>query len=355
MNRRTAFKLKLAGTALGIVLALGFLTGTWLDAFPGKGLASPPPLKGMALGIFSQEQNYSYLPDLDELKSLGINSVLMMIPWYQKDIRQNEMEPRWGWNKENITLPDDKLKALVDHAHELGMQVLLMPYLRFDHRLVKEWRGVIKPQNPAEWQKNYSQFILRYAALAEAWDIEYFCVGSELGSMETDEVFWGGLIAQVRKQYDGKLLYSANWDHYTVPAFWKDLDAIGISSYHRLTEEENPTLFQLKRAWRKSKKEMLTFQKNYPGKKLIITEVGYPSLTGACRDPWNYFAETPTNAEEQALCYRAFAETWNNTPELEGVFWWVWFGAGGPEDRSYTPRGKPAAQVLKQWYRGGSS
>jgi hypothetical protein len=342
--------------ALVIVLSMGLLTGTLLDGLSFQSsLSLPPPLKGMALGIFRQEQDYSYLPDLDEMKKLGTNSVLMMVPWYQKDIRQNQMEPRWGWNKENITLPDDKLKNLVDHAHQLGMKVLLMPYLRFDYRGDKEWRGVLQPQNLGEWQKNYSQFILHYAQLAQAWRIEYFCVGSELGSMEKEEAFWNGLIFRVREKYRGKLIYSANWDHYTVPNFWNDLDAIGISSYNRLTDEENPSLTQLKRSWRKSKKEMLSFQEKFPDKKLIITEVGYPSLKGACKDPWNYFATTPTDAQEQALCYRAFVETWNDTPELEGVFWWVWFGAGGPEDRSYTPRGKPAAQVLKYWYEGHSS
>lgn len=344
------------GVALLTLLSLGFLTGTMLGGFTSKSPApAPPPLRGMALGTFSQEKDYPYLQDLDEMKALGINAVLMMVPWYQKDIRQDQMEPRWGWNKENITLPDENLKALVHHAHGLGMKVLLMPYLRFDHRGEKEWRGVLEPQHPGEWQKNYTGFILRYAALAEAWGIEYFCVGSELGSMENETAFWGELIGQVRGRYRGKLLYSANWDHYTVPTFWKDLDAIGISSYHRLTDDENPSLSQLKRAWRKSKKEILAFRKNFPDKKLIITEVGYPSLQGACRDPWNYFANTPTNPHEQALCYRAFVDTWNDTAELEGVFWWVWFGAGGPEDRSYTPRGKPASQVLKQWYGGRSS
>jgi hypothetical protein len=354
MNKRISLA-KWGGVVLLTLVSLGFLTGTLLEGFaPKNPVTLPPPLKGMALGTFSQEQNYSYLQDLDELKVLGTNAILLMVPWYQKDIRDNRMAPRWGWNQENITLPDSHLKALIKRAHELNMQVLLMPYLRFDHRETKEWRGVLEPKNLAEWQKNYTQFILNYAGLAESWGVEFFSVGSELGSMEREEAFWRGLIGQVRQKYRGQLLYSANWDHYTIPTFWRDLDAIGISSYHRLTENENPRLSQLKRAWEKTKKQMLAFQKNFPGKKLIITEVGYPSLKGASRDPWNYFATTPTDLQEQAMCYRAFIEVWNGTPELQGVFWWVWFGPGGPEDRSYTPRGKPAAQILKHWYNSHS-
>jgi glycosyl hydrolase family 113 len=355
---------KWAGVATILIISLGFLTGTFLDSFSSKDPANssvnssipvPPPLRGMALGTFSQEQTYSYLPDLDELKALGINAILLMVPWYQKDIRENQMEPRWEWNKENITLPNEQLKGVVDKAHRLGMKVLLMPYLRFDHRETREWRGVLQPNNLSEWQNNYIHFILYYAELAETWGVEYLSVGSELGNMEKQDEFWQGLIQQVREKYRGKLLYSVNWDHYKVPTFWKYLDAIGVSSYNRLTDDDHPNLAELKKSWEKSKRKLLSFQKDFPDKKLIITEVGYPSLKGASRDPWNYFATTPTDPGEQALCYQAFIEAWNDTPELEGVFWWVWYGPGGPEDRSYTPRGKPAAQVLKRWYNGKSS
>jgi len=97
------------------------------------------------------------------------------------------------------------------------------------------------------------------------------------------------------------------------------------------------------------KKKILAFKAQY-SQKLIFTEVGYPSLDGGNVNPWNYFAKAQIDLEEQALCYRAFIEAWKGSPELAGVFWWVWFDPGGPKDPGFTPRGKPAENVLREWY-----
>jgi len=37
---------------------------------------------------------------------------------------------------------------------------------------------------------------------------------------------------------------------------------------------------------------------------------------------------------------------------LEGVYFYLWWGAGGPEDKDYTPRGKGAEAVIRDWFRG---
>lgn len=341
--------------ALMLALTIGFLSGTLLDGLSLRTFrAAPPPLKGMALGTFNPDPAHPYDQELNEIHALGTNAVLLMVPWYQKDIRSDEMEPHWSSSTGGTTISDARLKELISSIHQKGMLVLLMPYLRFDQREGKEWRGVLQPSHLARWKENYGKFILHYARLARQTGAEYLAVGSELGSMETEAAFWKDLIARVRKVYGGALLYSANWDHYTTPVFWDDLDAIGITAYHRLTDEDQPRLAQLKNSLKESKQQVLEFQKRHPGKKLIITEVGFPSLTGASRDPWNYFADSSPNPKEQALCYRAFIETWNDTAQLEGVFWWVWYGPGGLGDKSYTPRGKPAAHLLKQWYSGFS-
>ncbi len=199
-------------------------------------------------------------------------------------------------------------------------------------------------------RKNYENFIFHYADLAEKNKVEILSVGSELGSLEDRSLFWSRLIRKVRQRYHGKLTYSANWDHYTHPTFWRELDYIAISSYFELSKNPNPTLAELLIKWQQIKKMLLAFKAKY-SQKLIITEVGYPSLDGAAKAPWNYFAPTPVDLEEQALCYKAFIQAWNKTPELEGAFWWNWFGEGGPKDKDYTPRGKPAEALLRDWYR----
>jgi hypothetical protein len=56
--------------------------------------------------------------------------------------------------------------------------------------------------------------------------------------------------------------------------------------------------------------------------------------------------------EEQRRAYVAFREAWREQPAVEGAFFWIWSGDGGPKDDRYTPRGKPAEDALRAWFRG---
>ena len=95
-----------------------------------------------------------------------------------------------------------------------------------------EWRGKLAPTDRDRWYESYRSFILHYASLAEACGAQEFSVGSELGSMQVDAERWRSLIATVRANYRGRLLYSANWDDYESVPFWRDLDAIGVTGYY---------------------------------------------------------------------------------------------------------------------------
>ena len=86
-------------------------------------------------------------------------------------------------------------------------------------------------------------------------------------------------------------------------------------------------------------------------KKMIFLEVGYPSLDGGAKHPWDYTAKTKPDLKEQAMAYRAFTNAWTGRPELLGVFFYEWWGKGGPDDRKYTPRGKPALQIVREFFR----
>jgi len=45
---------------------------------------------------------------------------------------------------------------------------------------------------------------------------------------------------------------------------------------------------------------------------------------------------------------------WSDTPELVGTFWWEWNACeGGLNDYGYSPKNKPAEQILRQWFAAG--
>ncbi|MDO8461887.1 MAG: hypothetical protein Q7S98_03390 [Deltaproteobacteria bacterium] len=308
--------------------------------------------KGMALGLFHKEPNFDYSRDLREIRALGVDSVSLIVSWFQTDITANEIFSRSEQKPEGSTFPDRQLRRVIRQARELGLNVFLFPTLRIDKRGPKEWRGVLKPKDKAAWLQSYRRFILHYATLAAEEKVSLFSVGSELCSMEKEQEYWTNLIAEIRKTFHGKLIYSANWDHYEPVGFWSALDYLGLTGYYELSQTKNPTLPQLVERWKEIQKPLETWQKKH-GRKIIFTEIGYPSLDGTNIYPWDYTRQEPVDSDEQALCYEAFFQAWYNHPTLEGVYFWNWFGSGGRTDGSYTPRDKPAEAVLRKWY--GSS
>ncbi|NOX45222.1 MAG: glycoside hydrolase, partial [Caldiserica bacterium] len=85
-------------------------------------------------------------------------------------------------------------------------------------------------------------------------------------------------------------------------------------------------------------------------------EVGYRSLDGALRAPWDRTSVGEPDPGEQALGYRAFFEAvWGKHPWFAGAFFWRWElepTAGGPGDTGYTPQNKPAEGVLRHYFDG---
>ena len=173
--------------------------------------------------------------------------------------------------------------------------------------------------------------------------------------MEVHEAHWRALIGEVRRAYSGRLLYSANWDHYQWPAFWSEMDLIGMTAYYELAESEDEVvdLELLKSRWEPIRDELVRFSQSV-GRPFVFTEIGYYSQRGTAWHPWDYTRRVGVQMEEQYLCYRAFYEVWRDVPEFHGMFFWHWYGAGGSDDQTYTPRGKPAADVIRHWFAQGA-
>ena len=67
----------------------------------------------------------------------------------------------------------------------------------------------------------------------------------------------------------------------------------------------------------------------------------------AARYPWDETRKAPSDLQLQRELYAAFCESFAGQPVIDGVYFWNWFGFGGPKDTGYTPRGKPAAEAMK--------
>ncbi len=201
--------------------------------------------------------------------------------------------------------------------------------------------------------------------------VDTFCVGSELLSTEKQVDRWRELIAYARRRFSGRLIYSTNWDHYHVPTLWRDLDMIGISAYWdltTLTDSDQPDLEAATQRWRQIREKIIAFARDQ-NRPVLFTEVGYPSLPWALKDPWNYVNSEQATADPyaQAKGYQAFLEAWSDLlvagsparrieskqphPGLAGVFFYAWdpYHQGGPDDTGYGIRGKPALDQLRRF------
>ncbi len=159
--------------------------------------------------------------------------------------------------------------------------------------------------------------------------------------------------SHLRGNGEGKLGYSANWDHYRPIEFWDKLDFIGMTSYYTLADKPRPTVDEIVAKWQPIRKDVLAWQAKV-GKPILMTEVGWCSQEGAAKSPWDYYQNqhaTPEGLEEQRRLYEAFLRVWGESSELMGVIWWEWTTSpGGRDDFGYTPKNKPAEKLLREWF-----
>jgi ppGpp synthetase/RelA/SpoT-type nucleotidyltranferase len=205
-------------------------------------------------------------------------------------------------------------------------------------------------------EDSYDDFILTYAELAQDTHAELFCIGTELEQfVKARPDYWKKLIQKIRKVYQGKLTYAANWDEYPRTTFWEDVDYIGIDAYFPLSEEKTPTVEQLREGWQKWKEKIATLSKQKK-KQVIFTEFGYRSMDYTAKKPWlvdrndeNVNLEAQVNAKK-AIFKEFWTEDW-----FAGGYVWKWFinheKSGGDKDNRFTPQNKPAQQVISEVYK----
>ena len=315
---------------------------------PGQPLI---PMHGLALQIHWADDVVARLgPLMSEIAALGANSVTISLSGYQKHAATWRI-----WNDRERTPQPEDVKSLIAVAQANGLRVILMPKILLSEPRGSEWRGRIQPPSWDDWFEQYRRFIVAWARTAEQAHVEVFVVGSELVTTEKKTEHWLRTIRDVRQVFHGQLAYSANWDHYSKIEFWPQVDLIGLTTYYELSDQEMPSVAQLVEAWQPIKRDILSWQAT-AAKPLLFTEVGWASQPGCSIEAWNYYRSKTSSAEgleEQRRCYEAFARVWADVPRLAGTIWWEWTGqTGGPQDSGYTPRGKPAEEVLRAWFAG---
>lgn len=293
--------------------------------------ASITAADGVSLGLFASDPLYDYGSLVEEIDGLGADALLLVVPVDLAD--STASVPRLG-----VPLPT--LQRTLRQAHAAGLSVSVMPVIDLEVRThAGDWRGRLAPAEPERFWAAYGAALDRIAVAAESGGAARLVVGSELSSLESDADRWEAVIAQARTRFGGRLTYSANWDHHREVPFWDALDEVGVSAYHPV--DAGPD-----RAWTDA---LQGARATADGKPLVITEYGYPALASAAERPWDETTGAPSDEALQARLYEA-AHRALGCAAPAATFAWNWFGLEADPASPFSPRGRPAAAILREHF-----
>ena len=303
------------------ILLSAALASSLVSAF-GEQPPSPPFYKGMTVSCQTWGIEWQ-MPEmektLDELKSLGVNSVAIHPYAGIHEDGHVAAGRRAGTSTTHITTP-------LRWARERGMSAMLIPHLAYWGTKFS-WRGEINFATPEEWDRFFSEYetwIVQMATLAEAEQAEIFCVGLEYSHAQKYEERWRKIIAAVRAVYRGKVTYGANWNEYTEVKFWDALDYLGVLAYFPLTKSANPSVEEILAAWEKRCVELDKYSKQN-GKQFLFVEIGYNESSRAAAEPWGFKTGGDYAAEIQQRCIDVALGLPARHSFIAGMYWWKWF------------------------------
>ena len=308
-------------------------------AGPGPSVIIDSQQRGFTLPTW-QSDGYDH-PDLvqafREMKEMGATWVELTPTWYQQDRYSSEIAPMAN------TVSDAGVERAIELAHQEGLKVFLKPHLDLPTARV---RNTINPTDKAGWFSSFTSFISHYATMAQHMNVEQFSLATELSLMTNQRQPWLDVIQAVRERYSGTLVYSAGTNWRTIP-FWDAVDVIGIDVYTPLSSTPTTDVQALQNTWETFLDEGTALALQY-GKQILFTEAGFTSLRGTTTDPANWTISNIPDQTEQAAGYQSLLATFMGQPWFAGVHWWMW--ENNPTATDFSPKGKEAEQVLRQWW-----
>ena len=287
--------------------------------------------------------------ELRVLRRMGAGWVSLTPFGYLPSLSTPEIRPsaEGGVNEET----DESIVDAGRRARALGMRVWLKPHL-----WTRGWIGELQftPSGWSEFFARYREFILHHAIIAEREGFDGLMVGHELVSASLGfPDRWRALIGDVRRVYRGTLSYGANWgDEVKGIAFWDALDMVSVSFYEPLAEAKTASVDALRAGAEKALAGLRAIGAR-TGKPVLLSEVGYAPMDEAPLRPWEE-RRGRIDLETQRACYEALIAALEGETWVAGAFFWKWYTSaerGGPQDPSFTPRGKPAELVMRRAFR----
>ena len=342
-----------------------FITG--LELMPGHTPAQTDQLLDVMKGV----------------KSLNPRWIIITPTWSFTHQKPPVLEPRanhdWLWLE---------LETAINTAKSQGLKVALYPHPHFPSTAEDWW--LTAPRDFSWWNSwfdQYRRFALHFADAAENQNVDMLILGGEWlgptlpgGTLENGnlsgvpadaDLRWEKLLIDVQERYQGTTAWSMSLpSNITKPRYIEQVDQVHLAWSPPLTDDAPVSLEEKTTAAREALVEnVYPFWETWikPGNKKLVLSVAYPSVEGGTRqclevegdtclppgslnEPAPDLPDLPTNFQEQTQAYQANLVAISDQDWISGLISRGYYAPVVLHDASISIHGKPAAEVIKNWF-----
>lgn len=330
-----------------------------------------PSIKPIAL-----EESLSNISKLAEIKT---STIAFTPQWFFTTSNSPVLTQKFG-----ATPLFNDLIGMLDKTKSMGFSLSLFPQIGPVDEITQFWQTTTHVDSWWEtWFDSYANFVLNYAKAAELSGARQLIIGGKFllptfkGGTYPNGAFsdvpsnsdekWQNLISEVRKTYQGELLWATNVHQARdpLPEFIYEFDGIYLLVDSPLVYSETDDFDSIN--WGFINVIDSLIYEVYRSTDLPITlGLGYPSVDGGalgCNLLENgcindgIFSETEVSnlapdVQEQSLIYNAIFPVLTSREWITGVAVRGYNPTHQLDERSSSIAGKPALQVIEYWYSG---
>ena len=301
-------------------------------------------IKGVSIFFMPPRNKFEtadFTESLLKLKSIGVNTLFLSPSYFTPNPNSDTIYVT------SKTLPDSQLCEAILLAKNHGFNVVLKPHLNC---INEKSRYTIRPKNYSRWLVAYKQFILHYFSIAENYKLNSFVIATELDSVVENDSFIT-FCDSIRSASDISIIYASSFNHFVSTKLWKHVDIMGINAYFNLDNSLPPSPNTMHETWNYWL-NLISQYSAVKGKPVVITEVGYQSRSTAAINPGDFSGKVTKDFNIQKECYNALLSQACKFDSVKGIVFWQWeLNSNGRFDTcDYTPRDKPAEDILKKYW-----
>ncbi|MBI4163393.1 MAG: hypothetical protein HY512_00905 [Candidatus Aenigmarchaeota archaeon] len=309
------------------------------------------------------------------MKEKGFQWIEIAPPWDYKQVNPVPIITSEGFGH---TYSDEEINFHLKKMKADGFKVYMAPQIccadTSKASFSKEWWN--------EWFSEYEKYAMYFVDKANKYNVEYLIITGDWVAVAASpdkrpadyKERLEAIYSKVKSAYSGKLgrnLFIGGEIDSDIPNIWpnpddipfmKQADFIGINWWVGLTDKNNPTQEELNtNAKRIFDLRLKPLYEKYK-KPVILQQVAYPSIDGgltgkagvddAATALWEIYSDKyKLDLEEQAMGFEAIMNVVSQSFYIIGVYPFTYWPDEFPLTKEYNIRGKPAEDVLSQWYK----